>query len=62
METARDLTLRLQDLLRRERASMAEFLVAVADFDRKRLWVDLGYTSLFYYLHRELGFSKATAF
>ncbi len=62
METARDLTLRLQTLLQRERASMAEFLVALADFDRRRLWVDLGHTSLFYFLHRELGLSKATAF
>ncbi len=57
METARDLTLRLQDLLRRERVAMADFLVAVAAFDERRLWLDLGYTSLFYFLHRELGLS-----
>ncbi len=62
METARDLTLRLQDLLQRERIALADFLVAVADFDRKRLWVELGYTSLFYFLHRELGLSKGAAF
>ena len=62
MNTARDFTLRLQDLLRRERLALAEFLVALADFDRRRLWVDLGYTSLFYFLHRELGLSKGAAF
>lgn len=40
---------------------MADFLVALADFDRKRLWVELGYSSLFYFLHRELGLSAGAA-
>jgi antitoxin (DNA-binding transcriptional repressor) of toxin-antitoxin stability system len=40
---------------------MADFLVALADFDRKRLWLELGHSSLFYYLHRELGLSKGAA-
>ncbi len=61
METARDFTLRLQDLLRRERGALADFLVALADFDQHRLWFELGYTSLFYFLHRELGLSKGAA-
>ncbi len=61
MDTARDFTLRLRDLLRRERLALAEFLLALADFDRARLWVELGYTSLFYFLHRELGLSKGAA-
>ncbi len=62
MTSARDFTARLADLLRRERATLAEFLVALADFDRKRLWIDLGHSSLFYFLHRELGLSKGAAF
>ncbi len=62
MDTARDLTLRLQDLLRRERLALADFLVVLADLDRRRLWMDLGYGSLFDYLRRELGLSKASAF
>jgi hypothetical protein len=62
MNDARDFTLRLQDLLRCERLSLADFLVALADFDRRRLWVDLGHSSLFYFLHRELGLSKGAAF
>ncbi|BDG05480.1 hypothetical protein [Anaeromyxobacter oryzae] len=41
---------------------MAEFLVALAEFDAKRVWVELGYPSLFAYLHRELGVSKGAAF
>jgi hypothetical protein len=35
--------------------------VALADFDRRRLWEPLGYTSLWHFLHRELGLSKGTA-
>jgi hypothetical protein len=61
MTTARDLSSQLAALLRREHCAMADFLVALAGFDRKRLWVELGYPSLFYYLHRELGLSKGAA-
>lgn len=62
MTNVRELTSRLADLLRRERHAMADFLVALADFDRRRLWVELGHSSLFYFLHRELGLSKGAAF
>jgi hypothetical protein len=61
MDTARELTATLADLLRRERTALAEFLVALADFDARRLWVDLGYTSLFHFLRAELHLSKAAA-
>ncbi len=59
---ARELSARLSELLRREHDSMADFLVALADFDRRRLWVELGYSSLFWFLHRELGLSKGASF
>src|SRR5512136_126499 len=62
METARTFTVRLVDLLARERAALGEFLVALADFDDRRLWVELEYTSLFDFLHRELRLSKSAAF
>jgi hypothetical protein len=61
MDNARELASRLLDLLRREHAAMADFLVALAAFDERRLWADLGYTSLFHFLHRELGMSKGAA-
>jgi hypothetical protein len=61
MISARDLTARLADLLLRERSALAEFLVLLADFDRRRLWLDLGHASLFSFLHRELGLSKGAA-
>ena len=41
---------------------MADFLLELADFDRGRHWVELGHSSLWYYLHRELGLSKGAAF
>ena len=41
---------------------MAEFLLALADFDRQKLWTQLGYDGLFSFLHRELRLSKAAAF
>jgi 5-methylcytosine-specific restriction endonuclease McrA len=61
MTNARDLAKKLGDLLRREHEAMADFLAALADFDRDRTWMELGYTSLFYFLHRELGLSKGSA-
>src|SRR5512139_3921931 len=54
MSTARELTDHLARLLREEQGAMADFLLALADFDRRKLWRELGHTSLFYYLHREL--------
>jgi len=61
MTNAREFTARLADLLRSEHAALADFLILLADFDQRRLWVDLGYPSLFTFLHRELGLSKGAA-
>ena len=62
MTIARDLSLRLADLLRREHEAMADFLVALADFDERRAWMELGHKSLFWFLHRGLGLSKGAAY
>jgi hypothetical protein len=62
MDTSREFASRLASLLRREQRAMADFLLALADFDRCRLWVELGYTSLFYFLHRALKLSAGAAF
>jgi hypothetical protein len=61
MTNARELTARLADLLRREHHAMADFLVALADFDRRRVWSKLGHASLFSFLRRELGLSAGAA-
>jgi hypothetical protein len=49
-------------LLAREREASADFLLALADFDRRRGWERLGHASLFSFLHRELGLSKGAAY
>jgi hypothetical protein len=59
---ARELSNRLADLLRNERNALAEFILGLADFDRERRWIELGHTSLFAFLHRDLGLSKGAAF
>jgi hypothetical protein len=58
---ARDRSNHLAALLRTEREAMADFLLALSDFDENRLWRELGHTSLFYYLRRELGLSAGAA-
>jgi hypothetical protein len=62
MTIARQTAVQLADLFQRERVAMADFLLALAEFDRHRLWLELGYSSLFHFLHRELGMSKGAAF
>jgi hypothetical protein len=62
MTTAREETVRLAELLQREHHALAEFLVALAAFDRERRWVELGHSSLFYFLTRELGLSAGAAY
>jgi hypothetical protein len=61
MDTARDLSAKLASLLRNEQHTMADFLVALVDFDARKLWRDLGHASLFSYLRRELGLSAGAA-
>jgi hypothetical protein len=61
MTNARERSDRLAALLHDEHSALSEFLVALADFDAKRSWMELGYTSLFVFLHRELRLSKGAA-
>ena len=61
MSSAREETVRLSELLRREHHALAEFLIALAAFDRERRWVELGYPSLFSFLTRELRLSAGAA-
>jgi hypothetical protein len=52
----------LRSLLRTEQAAMADFLVALSGFDRRRGWEALGHASLFAFLHVELKLSNSAAF
>jgi len=49
-------------LLRRERAAMADFLIALSDFDQRRAWEVLGYGNLFAFLTSELGLTPAPTY
>jgi hypothetical protein len=60
--SARESAARLSELLRSEHDALADFVAALADFDERRLWVDLGYASLFAFLQRELRLSDGAAF
>jgi hypothetical protein len=59
---ARRLRDELKQLLRTEQAAMADFLIALADFDRRRGWVALGHANLFAFLLAELGLSSAPTY
>jgi len=62
MTNARELSNRLAELLHQEHHALADFLVALADFDLERRWLELGHASLFNFLHRDLGLSKGAAY
>ncbi len=59
---ARDWSLRIADLARREHSALADFLVALAEFDRLGVHRQLGFPNLFEYLLREVGLSRGSAF
>jgi hypothetical protein len=59
---SRTFAARLADLLRNEQLAMADFLVALAEFDRQRGWITLGYSGLFPFLHQKLELSKSASF
>ena len=61
LDIARESSRHLSVLLRHEQGAMADFLVALADFDRRGLWRELGHSCLFYYLQRELRLSDGAA-
>jgi hypothetical protein len=61
MENAREFANRLLELLRNERHAMAEFLIALAEFDRRNLYRELGHATLFSFLRVELKLSAGAA-
>ncbi len=58
---ARESSLHLASLLRREQGAQADFLVALAAFDEAGAFRRLGYANLFDYLHRELLLPRSSA-
>src|SRR5512138_1913995 len=62
MNTAREFTDRLLALLRSERNALADFILVLAELDRRELFRELGYASLFAFLQRELGLSDGLSY
>ncbi len=52
----------LATLLRAEQFAMADFLIALADFDRRRGWEPLGYSTLFAFLYFDLKLPNPSAY
>ena len=52
----------LREHVHAERATLAAFLEAVAEFDRRALWRELGHPSLLAWLTRGLGLSATAAY
>src|SRR5262249_4571564 len=59
--TALELSSRIVHLLARERACLADVMVALAELHRNEGWHTLGYPSLFYRCSRHLGLAKGSA-
>ena len=57
----RELLSRVKDLVSRERAVTLEILVHLIEVERRRLYLGLGYPSLFEYCVRHLGYSSSGA-
>src|SRR5512138_3647108 len=56
------LTARLYDLRKQERALLVEFLHYLAELDRRQLYLEMGFSSLFVFLMQYLGYSRSSSF
>ena len=56
-----ELVAALSTLVRRENDLMSDLLAHLAELDERRLYLDLGFTSLFAYCTEALGFCKSSA-
>jgi hypothetical protein len=59
---AREWSSRIAELAHREQAALADLLLAVAEFDGQEAYRQLGFSSLFDFLHREVGLSRGSAY
>src|SRR5499427_8685222 len=55
---AHDLVALMRQSLRCERHALADFIIALAELDRRRLYVELGYASAWQFCCRALGLSE----
>jgi hypothetical protein len=57
--TALDVTERLKQFLAKERETLVDFLLLLAEVDRERWYLDLGYASAWEFVRRALGQTEA---
>ncbi|HMN67448.1 MAG TPA: HNH endonuclease [Bdellovibrionales bacterium] len=60
--SSEELIHRLKDLKSREDALLVELLDHIAEVERRKLFLKLGFPSLFLYLHKELGYGEGEAY
>ncbi len=60
--TNEELTNRIDILRSKEREVVLKFLLHLGEFDKRRLYLGLGYSSLFDYCTRKLGYSESAAY
>src|SRR5262249_43812868 len=56
------LTARLYEIRKAERSLLVEFLVYLAELDRRKLYLELGFSSTFAFLTDHLGLTRSSAF
>lgn len=56
-----DLDIRIKNLAQRERTLLGEVLLTIQEIDKRRLYLDMGYANLFYYLTEGVGYSGGSA-
>ena len=56
------LTARLYEIRKAERTLLVEFLAYLAELDRRKLYLELGFSSTFAFLTDHLGFTRSAAF
>ena len=59
---AREWSARIAGLAHSEHAALADLLLAIAGFDELAVYRQLGFSSLFDFLHREIGLSRGSAY
>src|SRR5438552_18237371 len=60
--SAEERTSKRKHILRRENGALAEFVIELAEFDRQKMYLDLGYRSLWDFCRRELGLSERATY
>src|SRR5437870_2738512 len=56
--SAEERTSKMKHILRRENGELAEFVIELAELDREKQYLDMGYRSLWEFCKRELGLSE----